>query len=142
MTLKIVLDTNMFLSAILYGGMVKTIFDLVLDNKLELYVSPDLKTEVLKKLMELGASEEIMLEASIFLNIKGVSIVPNIDVTVCRDPEDNYLLELAEASRADYIITRDKDLLELPQNAWKETKIIKPEEFLPMLRKMELAPED
>lgn len=73
-----------------------------------------------------------------FLDTKGVLVQAVAKVTVCRDPEDNFVLELAETVKADYLITRDKDLLELPQKEWKNTKIVKPEEFLPHLRFLKL----
>jgi len=136
--IKIVLDTNIFLSAILYGGMAKTIFKLILENKLELYVSPDLEDEVLRKLKEYGAAEETIEYAALFLNHKSISISPHIKVTLCRDPNDNFLLELSQTAEADYLITRDKDLLELPSHKWKKTEIVKPETFLPQLRSMKI----
>ncbi len=34
-------------------------------------------------------------------------------VSVCRDPKDDYLLELSRDGRADYLLTGDKDLLSL-----------------------------
>ncbi len=44
-----------------------------------------------------------------------------------RDPKDNFLLDLIEFSNADYLVTGDKDLLEL--NPFKTAKIITPSEF-------------
>lgn len=136
--IKIVADTNIFLSAILYGGMAKTIFSLVLENKLLLYVSSDLEDEILRKLKDYDADHETRKETGLFLNQKGISLKPKVKITVCRDQNDNFLLELAQASHADYLITRDKDLLDLPNHKWKKTKIVKPEEFLPLLRSMKL----
>jgi len=52
--------------------------------------------------------------------------------------KDNFILELAETANVDFIITRDRDLLDLPNQIWKGAKIVKPEAFLPFLRKMEL----
>jgi uncharacterized protein len=75
----------------------------------------------------------------LFLNQRSIAIAPNVEVTVCRDPEDNFILELAETCQADYIVTRDKDLLELPGQVWKKTRIVKPEAFLPLMRKKKLA---
>lgn len=46
---------------------------------------------------------------------------------LCRDPKDNYLVSLAIDSNADYLITGDKDLLEL--NSIENTKIIKYTDF-------------
>jgi len=40
---------------------------------------------------------------------KNVDIVSNI--SICRDPKDDYLLALAKDARADFLITGDKDLL-------------------------------
>lgn len=134
--LKIVLDTNMFLSGILYQGMIKIVLDLILDNKLKLYVSQALIEEVTRKLQEFGANKQSRDEVNLFLDRKGVKIKPDIKITVCRDPEDNFILELGQSSMADYIITRDKDLLDLPRQKWKSTKIMKPENFLPILRKV------
>lgn len=136
--LNIVLDTNMFVSGILYYGMIKTVFDLVLDKKLRLFTSPALQKEVVEKLQEFGASKQVLSDAVRFMNKRGTTLEPTVRVTVCRDPEDNFVLELAESSTADYIITRDKDLLELPLKRWKGTKIMKPEGFLPLLRKIGL----
>ena len=136
--LKVILDTNQFVSAFLFGGMTKIVFDLVLNNKLELYVSEDLKAEVLEKFKYYGASEQTLLDAFLFLDAKGIVITPKTEVSICRDPEDNYLLALAEEAQASYLVTRDKDLLDLPQKKWKNTKIVKPEEFLPYLRSLKL----
>lgn len=136
--LKVILDTNQFVSAFLFGGMTKIVFDLVLNNKLELYVSEDFKVEVLAKFKYYGASEQALLDASLFLDAKGIAITPKTKVSVCRDPEDNYLLALAEEAQAGYLVTRDKDLLDLSQKKWKNTKIVKPEEFLPYLRSLKL----
>lgn len=42
-------------------------------------------------------------------------INPDAEVKICRDPEDNFILEL-------------------PHHQWRNTKIVKPETFLPFLR--------
>lgn len=135
---KIVLDTNMFLSGFLFHGMLKKVFDLILDNKLQMFVSEVLVSEILKKLKEFEAGKQIQHGVLLFINSRGVLINPKVKISVCRDPKDNYLLELAQEARADYLITRDRDLLELPGAKWGNARIIKPEEFLPILRKIKL----
>lgn len=136
--LKIVLDTNMFISGFLFHGMVKTVFDLVLENKLRMYTSSKLKVEIVKKFKNFNVTEQEQNEALSFLDKRGILVDPKIKITVCRDPKDNFILELAETAHADFIITRDKDLLDLPNQKWKNAKIIKPETFLPFLRRMKL----
>lgn len=44
------------------------------------------------------------------------------NVSVCRDPKDNFLLALAKDGKADYLITGDQDLLSLKR--FGKTKIL------------------
>lgn len=117
--------------------MVETLLDCVAKNKIQMLVSPNLEHEILKKFKEKLASAETVKKVKTLLEYKGLMITPTVSVTACRDHKDNFILELAETARADYIVTRDKDLLELPQQIWKTTKIMKPEDFLHILRKMQ-----
>ena len=127
----------MILSASVFGGMVEIIIDLILEDKLSLYISPALIDEVAKKLKEFKANKTIIAKVTTALE-KGNTVIPNIKITTSRDPKDNFLLELAETALDDYLITRDKDLLDLPGSVWNNTKIVKPEDFLPILRKLKL----
>lgn len=136
---KVVLDTNMFLSAFLFRGNTKIIFDLIFENKLHLYVSSELKKEVLSKMRKYETTEQVKREVMYFFRERSTTKEPKIKLNICRDPKDNFLLELAEAVKADYLVTRDKDLLSLPKNVLKITKIITPEAFLPLLRTKKLT---
>lgn len=53
---------------------------------------------------------------------------------ICRDPKDDFLLELARISKSDYLVTGDIDLLEI--GTYKETKIITVREFDRILREI------
>jgi len=114
----------------------RLVFDLVIDEKIHLYVSLPLKDEVREKLQFFAVSKEGQKEVLSFIEDNSIIVEPTISIDVCRDKEDNFALELAEASQADYLITRDKDLLTLKN--WKQTEVINPEDFLPLLRKMKL----
>src|SRR3989338_4786499 len=94
-TLKIVLDTNIFLSALFFGGMQEIIIDLALAGKLKLYTSADLSKEIFKKLHYFAAAEEVLTKTMIVL--RGCTFIqPTVKVTICRDPDDNFLLEMVE----------------------------------------------
>lgn len=55
-------------------------------------------------------------------------VVPNNQMpTICRDANDNAILQLCEYVNADYLLTGDKDLLVL--NNFGNTKILKPSAF-------------
>lgn len=62
-------------------------------------------------------------------------VEPSVTVSVCRDPNDNYLLALAESADANYLVTRDEDLLILRD--WRRTRITYPAEFLKLLAAVE-----
>ena len=135
---NIVIDTNQFLSGFLYNGMMRPVFDLVLEGKLSLYASSALQAEILQKLGDFGVAEKEQKEIMTFITMTGIFREPAITITACRDQKDNFLLELVETAKADYLITRDKDLLALPKSRWKKTRILKPEDFLPILREKPL----
>jgi predicted nucleic acid-binding protein len=52
-------------------------------------------------------------------------------VTVCTDPDDNYLLALAAAGAADFLVTGDKHHL-LSLKLHEGTKIVTVRDFLAM----------
>lgn len=47
--------------------------------------------------------------------------------TICRDEKDNYLLDLIDISKADFLVSGDKDLITL--NPFKTAQILTPSEF-------------
>jgi len=51
-----------------------------------------------------------------------------------RDPKDNFLLDLIDFSKAEYLVTGDKDLLE--HNPFKTAKILTPAQFEKELEKL------
>jgi len=53
-------------------------------------------------------------------------------VTLSRDPDDNYLLAIAEAGEAQFLVTGDKALLSL--NRHKSTRIVTPSALIAMLK--------
>jgi len=58
---------------------------------------------------------------------------------VCRDPDDDVILDCAVAGNADMIVTGDKDLLALdpftpPMDSDRRIRIVRAREFLTMLR--------
>ena len=54
-------------------------------------------------------------------------------IRICRDPDDDFLLETAVSGNADCLVTGDEDLLALKK--FRRTKIVKPAAFLAILEK-------
>jgi uncharacterized protein len=135
----IILDTNIFISAVIFGGMNLEILDLIVSEKLKLYVSRHSIEEMLEKMInKFNSSQEDIEDVITFTQFYGNLVELTLKIDVCRDSEGNFLLELTQTVNANYLITRDKDLLSLTSSKWKNTIIIKPEDFLPLVRAFDL----
>lgn len=130
--LKVVLDTNILISAIAFGGKPEGVLNLVLDEKIIAVTSPILLAEfqeVYKKNFPLKFVDfELTLERieEIFKMVK-----PKRSLKIVRDEDDNRVLEAAFEGNCDFIITGDKDLLDLKK--YKNIKIMKADEFLAII---------
>lgn len=129
---KVVVDTNVFISGILYGGNPQSIIEAWLNNKFIFCLSPQLKAEIiskLKKKFSLPISAIKTIEE--VLDTKTEKYIPKKKLFVCKDIQDNFLLELALEAQADYLISGDKLVLKLKQ--YEKTKILSPRDFLKLL---------
>lgn len=130
--ISIVLDTNIFMSAFCFDGQVRKLFKLILNkinsNELEVFISDDLFNEISDKFLN-GRVKKILKEKydhdstiSFVETIKKLSTLnfPTTKINLCRDPEDDMLLELAYGTNADYIISGDKDLLVLNGESFED----------------------
>jgi uncharacterized protein len=130
--LRVVLDTNVYISAVIFDGNPAEILKLIQANKFQLFISSETEQEVINKLSsKFESATQIIADFKSFLNSRANYLVPAKKVRICRDPEDNVFLEVALESKADYLITGDKDLLIL--KTFKSTKIVSPKEFLKVI---------
>jgi uncharacterized protein len=61
-------------------------------------------------------------------------VTPHVELDVIKDdPDDDRILECAQASQSDYLVTSDKDLLRLRQYAG--TRILMPADFLALTQR-------
>lgn len=65
------------------------------------------------------------------LRLRGELVIPEKEITACRDPKDNKFLEAALAGEADAIVTGDDDLLVL--HPFENVEILPPAEFFERL---------
>ena len=114
--LKLIIDTNLWVSFIISRK--QSLLDPFLFNEVaRLLFSTELITEIqetikkpgLKKYFGTNALEEMLSTFEPFIDLIQVESI----VTVCRDPKDNFLLSHAKDGKADYLLTGDKDLLDL-----------------------------
>ena len=60
-----------------------------------------------------------------FLEIVGEKVRIRKIEKICRDPKDDFLLALSKESKADFLITGDKDLLEIGKYGRTEILTVK-----------------
>lgn len=132
---KVVVDTSVLISCFAFGGIPKLAMEKVF-KQAEIFISRDLLEEYRKTPLELHLTGKINREQLDIL-ISGIAIfvmgaklvVPTTNLKICRDPEDNMLLECCLASKANILITWDKDLLTL-KNLPFPLDIITPRKYL------------
>ena len=126
---KVIIDTNVFLSGLLFGGNPGKILQKWSQHQFILCLSPQLKAEILTKLhYKFDAPDEFVQFIEDILDIYTAKYLPKHHTTICKDPTDNFLLDLARESKAAYLVSGDKDVLVLKNH--NQTKIISPREFL------------
>lgn len=114
--IKVIVDTNLWIS-FLIGRKLSCLLSLLSHPNLELVVSQELIEEIREvslrpKLRKYFSQEQIALLLDFMSEETLLYQLENI-IPRCRDPKDDYLLELAIVSKADYLVTGDKDLLDL-----------------------------
>ena len=134
----VVLDTNIVISYYLSGNsksVISHIFHLWRDlRKLQFIVSPEIIEEYL------GVLERLLIPTKRIENLKTLlatyPIVTHVRLgplpTASRDEDDNVILATAIAGKARFLITNDRDLLDIPEIEKKKFKfeILKPSDFL------------
>lgn len=133
--IKVVLDTNVLVSAIIYGGKPRQLLSLILCKQIEAVTSPILLAELFEVLSKKFSFEEKylrLLDKQFKANLKVVQ--PKQEIAVLKDEDDNRVLEAATAGKCQFIISGDKKLLEL--ETFKGIQIISAEQFLSITRKI------
>ena len=128
--MRIVIDTNVITSAVYFGGKPFELLHLVMEQKVNAYASESIVNEYEEILLRLqgkypGLSRKIPFQDLIarfhIINVKS-------DLQVCRDPDDDKFISCAVDGRCVYIVSGDKDLLDLKEHEGIE--IVTVAEFL------------
>ena len=125
--MKVVLDTNVIIDGIKDDySYEKQIIDAVRNGEIEAYANHQTIRENKLIMNRLITDEEYQSEIStLFSQINNV--INRRQIHIVSDPEDNKILESAVEAEADFLITRDNDLLSLGK--YEEIEIVTPAEF-------------
>lgn len=130
-SLRLVIDTNLWISFII-SKKLNLLEPILFAENTRILFSSELVEELqatitkpkLKKYFSENALEEMLTVFDPYIDF----ITVKSTVSICRDPNDNFLLALAKDGKANYLLTGDNDLLDIGK--YEKTIIIKISEFL------------
>ena len=129
---RVVLDTSVFISAILFHGRTSQLVRLWQEGRILVLMSPEVLKEYVKVLaypkFKLAKQEiKSVIEQELLPYVEPVKVSKAIRV-IAEDPSDDKFLSLALGGKSDFIISGDKHLLRLKK--FPGIKIVTAEEFL------------
>jgi uncharacterized protein len=133
MTQKIIIDTNVLVSSLIQKGYpYHIIFDLFIEDKVYLCISPPLLAEYYAVLErpKFAQFQEFTAKAKAVLaniEIKAMCYKPKITLQLISDKDDNKILELADECGADFVITGNTNDFIFP--LYKQTRIVTPRDY-------------
>lgn len=135
--MRVVVDTNVIVSALIAPrSLPGSILREWLEGRFAM-LSCELHIDELRRVTRYPKLRSLVpphMAGNVVNDLRGLAVwierLPTIDL--CRDPTDNYLLALAQAGEADYLVSGDKaDLLSMQQH--RKTRIVAVRHFAEML---------
>lgn len=132
--MKVVLDTNVLMSAIFFGGPPFQIVKAWLDGKVEMVVSVEILDEYESVCQRLKTKypniDYESIETILHLLIRNCELVETktCRVEVSKDPDDNKFIECALCANVQIIVSGDKHLLDI--SGYKGISVLKPQDFI------------
>ena len=128
--IKVVFDTNVWISFLI--GKRLSIIEKYISNRQIIIVTTDQLVEEIKEVTNRDDLKKYfpyskVLELIRFLEVIAEKHKITPQHFISRDPKDDFLLDLIAISKADYLVTGDKDLLTL--HPFKSTAILTPSDF-------------
>jgi uncharacterized protein len=130
---QVVIDTNVWISGMVFGGNPERIIKLFIDGSLLVVASEEMLSELRRKVSHKFPLYEPYLSALV-ASIREQAIIVQLGtypVNTSRDSDDNMVIETALIGGADFIVSGDEDLLVLEK--YESVKIVKPADLLELI---------
>lgn len=136
MIMRVVLDTNIFISGIFWeGNYCSKIIDAWRSGKIMIVSSSETVQEFIETMndFKIKMPEEMIQEWKRRIAENSIRVMPTEKLDIVKnDPKDNKFFEAAVAGKAQYIISQDKKhVLIIPE--FRRIKTIHPEEFMKLI---------
>jgi len=134
--MRIVLDANIYLSAIGFKSKMLQEFILMCFESFEVVRCEELVEEIRYNLDKKCKAQDLEWQIFDLMIESGKNFKLTSHEYYARDPKDGYLLTLSEISKASFLITGDNDLLDL--KSFKQTKILKARDFVDLISQQQM----
>ena len=129
-SIKVIFDTNVWIS-FLIGKSLSFIKTYISTGEIKVVITEQLLKEI-KEVTSKDKFKKYFPQESVLELIELLeTIAEKVEIKpthfINRDPKDNFLMDLIDFSKADYLVTGDKDLLE--HNQFKTATILTPADF-------------
>lgn len=132
--MKIVLDTNVFISGVFWKGTPRKILETWVQGKITLCLTESIYLEYLRVLHEIDDNGLLSFEWIDFVTQHAVIYDDlNSASLLCRDPDDQKFLDCAFTAKVNFLVSGDKDLLVLEHV--HQIPILSPADFITILSK-------
>jgi len=134
--LTVVLDTSVWVSGVFFRGTPYRALRAWRDHHFDVVYTPEVLQEIADtlraKALAFGAAEDDALEWVAYIRAFACQVAASgAGAGVCRDPRDDKFLDAAITARATYLVSSDRDLLDL--RAVQGVQIVSPQQFLTIL---------
>ena len=127
--MRIVVDTNVLISGVFFGGFPRKILRASVEGRVRACASMEILNEYQEIIREMVRRKQGNIDVSI-LNplIRSMEVIePASKIEICRDPDDDKFINCAKDAQAIYIVSGDKDLLVIQQ--FENISIVTAKEF-------------
>lgn len=133
--MRAVIDTNILIRALIKPeGTVGPVLRRLAAGDYSIIYSEPLLEELFAKLVlprirvKYRVDDEAVKALLAVFALRGELVLPDRTVRVCRDPDDNMMIEAALAGNASHVVTGDEDLLVL--KSFETVRFVTPRVFL------------
>ena len=131
--MRVVIDTNVVVSGIFFGGVPRAVLEACEDGRFELVVTPSILDEYSRTCDRLAKRHPTLRVGEILLHLVGSSVLvvdPTVPGSITRDPDDDKFMAAAHAAQA-CVVSGDEDLIDA--DGWMGVEVITPRTALDRL---------
>ena len=125
MRYKVVIDTNILLVSISEKSSIHWIFQLIIENEIDVYLTNDIFIEYQEIVTQKMGSEAFSSFFEVTKNLNNIYFIDTyFKFNLLLDEDDNKFVDCAIASNGDFILTEDKDFNILKQIQFPKVNVL------------------